>query len=124
MQVYHINDVPHKQLISSKTGEIFSKSAILTKFLSLQKFFVHHEILLPGKRASSPHRHTIQEEMIFVLDGFPTAHLGKESRQLKPGDFIGFHPYSEKQHYIENTTNQEACFLVICSNQENDQIIF
>jgi len=124
MKVYNIEDLPHRQLISSKSGEIFSQSAVLTDLLACQKFFVHHEILLPGKKASSPHRHTFQEEIFLVLDGFPTVHLGDHSQQLKPGDFIGFNPGSYELHFIENTTDEEVRLLVICSNQENDQIIF
>lgn len=123
MDVFNISDLEHQQL-SSSSGEIFSKSAILTELFSYRKIFVHHEILSPGKRASAPHRHTAQEEMIFVLDGFPTAHLGNQAQQLKPGDMIGFKPDSQELHFIENTTNQDVRLLVICSNEEDDQIIF
>lgn len=124
MEVNNINELPHEQLISSKTGEAFSKSAILTKLLPFQKIFVHHEILAPGKRASAPHSHTTQEEMICVLEGFPVAHLGNRTMQLKPGDFLGFTPASKELHFIENTTTQEIRFLVICSNQADDHVLF
>ncbi len=123
MDVFNVSDLHHQQLIS-KSGEIFSKSAILTELFSYRKIFVHHEILSPGKKASAPHRHTAQEEMIFVLDGFPTAHLGNQAEQLKPGDIIGFKPGSQELHFIENTTNQDVRLLVICSNEEDDQVIF
>jgi uncharacterized cupin superfamily protein len=123
LQVFNVSDLQHEQLISSKSGEMFSRSAILTELLSCRKIFVHHEILSPGKRASSPHRHKIQEEMIFVLEGFPTACLGNQTQQLKPGDFLGFKPGSRELHYIENTTQENVRFLVICSNEEDDQVI-
>lgn len=124
MEVYNIDRSPHTQLISSKSGELFSQSALLTELLSFQKIFVHHEILSPGRRASSPHKHTQQEEMIFVLDGFPTAHLGNQQIKLKPGDFLGFKPGSPDLHFIENSTEEEVRFLVICSQQEDDQVLF
>jgi uncharacterized cupin superfamily protein len=111
-------------LISSKNGEIFSKSAVLTKLFSFKKLFVHHEILAPGTRASSPHCHTDREEMIFVLEGVVTAHQGDEEVQLRPGDFIGFQTGSKKLHFVENTSEQEARLLVICSNDEDDQVLF
>lgn len=122
MDVFNISDLEHQQL-SSSSGEIFSKSAILSELFSYRKIFIHHEILSPGKRASSPHRHTAQEEMIFVLEGFPTAHLGNQAEQLKPGDMIGFKPGSKELHYIENTTDRDVRFLVICS-KETDEVIF
>lgn len=124
MEVFNVDNLHHEQLVSSKTGEIFSKSGILTDLFSCQKIFVHHEILSPGKRASSPHSHTKQEEMIFVLEGHPTACLGSLMRELKPGDFLGFIPGSEDLHFIENKTNKEVRFLVICSSHEDDKIIY
>ena len=123
MRVYNLSTLPHKQLVSSRTGEIFSQSAVLTDLLSCRKIFVHHEILEPGKRASAPHRHTLQEEIVLVLQGFPTAHLGEETVNLKPGDFIGFTPDSNQFHFIENPTQEEVRFLVICSKEEDDQTI-
>jgi uncharacterized cupin superfamily protein len=122
MDVFNISDLHHQQLIS-KSGEVFSRSAILTELLSCRKIFVHHEILSPGKKASSPHWHMTQEEMIFVLEGFPTAHWGHQTQQLKPGDFLGFKPGVQQLHFIENTTNQDVGFLVICSKEENDQVM-
>jgi len=124
VKVYNVNALSHEQLVSSKTGEVFSKSAVLTELFSCQKLFVHHEILSPGKKASAPHRHTTQEELIFVLDGFPTAHLGDQAVRLTPGDFVGFNPGSEDLYFIENTTNEDVRFLVICSKQKDDHVIF
>lgn len=124
MKVYNVNALPHQELISSATGEPFSKSALLSELFAHQDIFVHHEILPPGRRASSPHRHTHREELVFVLKGHPTAHQGDQTFQLQPGDFIRFKPGSTQLHFIENTTSEEVCLLVICSNPENDQVIY
>jgi uncharacterized cupin superfamily protein len=119
-----INEIEHRELVSMKTGKTFSKSAILTDFFEFKDLFVHHEILEPGKQASAPHRHTSCEEMIVVLEGCPTLYLGDLVRQLKPGDFVGFNPVSQELHFIENTTDEEVRFLVICSNPKSDQTIY
>jgi uncharacterized cupin superfamily protein len=124
MKIYNVDALPHSELISSATGEAFSKSALLSELFAHQDIFVHHEILPPGRRSSSPHRHTLREEMIFVLKGCLTAHLGDQTFQLKPGDFIGFNPASEHLHFIENATTEDACFLVICSNPTHDRVIY
>lgn len=124
MEIFNVRDLHHEQLISAKTGEIFSKSSILSELFFYQKIFVHHEILAPAKRASSPHRHSTREEMIVVLEGQPAVHLGDQVIQLKPGDVFGFQPGSNDLHFIENPTDKEVRFLVICSNQEIDEIIF
>lgn len=124
MKVYNVNMLAHKELVSTSSGEIFSKSAVLTEILGHQDIFIHHEILLPGRRSSSPHSHTHREEIIFVLKGSPTIHLGDQGIQLQPEDFIGFEPGSTQLHFIENATTEEVRFLVICSNPENDQVVF
>lgn len=120
--MYQVSDLPHKQLLSSKTGKLFSQSAVLTELSSFKKLFIHHEILAPGARTSSTHRHTDREEMIFVLEGAVTAYNGDDKVQLRPGDFIGFQAGSEKLHFVENSGEQEACFLVICSKEKGDHI--
>lgn len=116
-------ELVHKEMKSLKTGEIFSRSAVLTDLLGFKNIFVHHEILTPGKRASSPHSHSHQEEMIFVLKGNPTAHQGSKSYELAPGDFMGFAPSHDEFHFVENKSNADAEFLVICSKEQADQVI-
>ncbi len=122
--IRNINQLAHRELISPKTGETFSASLVLTDFFHFKDLFVHHEKLGPGKRASSPHRHTAQEEMVFVLKGHPTVRVGDQTILLHPGDFFGFKPGSSDLHFIENTTQEEVGFLVICSNLKRDQVIY
>lgn len=120
---FNIHELKHRQLASG-SGEIFSKSLVLTDLLKFKDLFVHHEILSPGKRVSSPHTHTAREEMVFVLTGFPTACVGDKRVPLKPGDFIGFLPNSLEPHCIENLSTEEVRFLVIGSNPVDDQILY
>lgn len=119
MTILNIHSTTHQHLISSKTGEHFSQSAIL---LNSPNLFIHHEILLPNHRSSSPHTHTHREETILVLTGHPTLHLGSHSQSLKPGDFIHLPPHSPL-HTIENTSTSPCTLLVICSNPPTDQTL-
>ncbi len=124
MKIKNLNNLIHHDLDSSKTGEIYSKSVVLTELLGFQDLFVHHEILSPGQRTSAPHSHTLQEEMIIVLNGSPTCHIGDQLLPMKTGDFIGFKPASAELHYIENASNEMVYLLVICSNPKEDQVIY
>jgi uncharacterized cupin superfamily protein len=85
---------------------------------------VHHEVLAPGRRASTPHYHTEREEICYVLEGTPTVHMGARAMQLKAGDCVGFTPDLKEPHYIENRSCEEVKLLVICSNPESDQTVF
>jgi uncharacterized cupin superfamily protein len=122
MKILNINEIPHLELQSA--SEKFSLSAVLTEHLGFKDVFVHHEIIPPGKRCSSPHCHKHQEEMLIVLSGNPTVHIGKESAELKPGDFVGFKPTTNEFHFVENTTGTEARVLMICSKILNDEILY
>lgn len=124
MKILNINDLHHNQLNSAQSGELFSKSAVLSELLSFEKLFVHHEILAPGTRASSPHRHSEQEEMVVVLEGSPVVHLGRQKQTLKPGDCIGFSLHASELHFIENPTQQEVRILVICNRSMNDSVFY
>lgn len=122
-EILNIKNLKHTELTSKTTGEKFSLSAILSSIYNFKDFFIAHEILLPGRKSSSPHFHTKKEEMIFVLSGRPTAYIGNKSSQLNPGDFIGF-KLAIDTHYLENLTDSEVHFLIISSNHSGDEIIY
>lgn len=73
LNINNINTLIHDQLVSADKEEEYSKSAVLSTLIGFKRLFVHHEILLPDRRASAPHRHTHREEMAIVLSGEPTA---------------------------------------------------
>jgi uncharacterized cupin superfamily protein len=113
----------HQELRSAKTGEKFSLSSTLSTLLGFKNLFIHHEIIPPGRRSSSPHWHTHREEMVLVLEGNPTVHHAGKSLSLKPMDFVGFPPGEENLHVVENRTDAEVRLLVIASNPPADEIV-
>ncbi len=48
MKISNLNTLPHQDLVSIKTGEIYPKSAVVTELFGFRDIFVHHEILPPG----------------------------------------------------------------------------
>lgn len=124
MKPLNIAELLHQELRSSRTGESYSLSAVLTEHLEFKKLFVHHEIIPPGRRSSAPHTHSTREEMIFVLDGNPTAHEGTRTTRLRPGDFVGFRAGSDEPHFVENSTEVEAKVLIITTRSEGDRVAY
>ena len=120
MRVFNLKDVQHKELSSDR--EKFSLSAVLTDLIGFEKVFIHHDIIPQGRHSSSPHSHSLKEEMVIVLEGYPTAHLGDIAKKLKPGDFVGFK--AGEIHYLENTASVDAHLLVICSKDDKDIITY
>lgn len=114
----------HHELVSSKTGEKFSHSAVLSEYLGIKNLFVHHEILPPGRRASAPHSHSKREEMIIVLKGRAIAHRGGQHFELSPDDFLGFQAGDSELHWIENTSSQDVHLLVIATASPGDEVLY
>ncbi len=121
---HSIKEIKHDELISKRTGEKFSLSAMLSDIFGFRDVFVHHEIIPAGRRSSSPHAHTHREEMIYVLSGSPDVFLQGEMKTLVPGDFIGFLPGRENIHCVVNNTKEDVRLLVIASNPKTDEVIY
>jgi len=121
MHILNINELQHQELKAKSSGEKLSFSALISPTFGFKDLFIHHEILPPGRKSSSPHSHTKKEEMAFIITGNPTVHIGNDSHKLKPGDLIGFKPLTEA-HYFENLTTTEVELIIISSNPFDDVI--
>lgn len=119
-RIFNLKGVKHIELANKK--EKFSESGVLTDLLGFRKIFVHQEIIPSGRRNASPHYHAKIEEMFLVLSGKPSIHVENKSKQLRPGDFIGFKPNGKKKYFIENKTSSKVKILVICSNDKEDKV--
>lgn len=119
-KVENLETQEHQEMRSLKTGEIYSRSAVLTEKLEFKSLFVHHEVIEPGRRSSGRHSHTEREEMVLVLEGKVIAKKNDKSLILGPGDFVGFLP--GEIHVIENQSEASAKVLVIASNPLNDAV--
>jgi len=121
ISIYNIDAIVHRELTSTASGERFSLSAVISAIYNFKDLFVTHDIILPGRKSSSPHCHSQKEEMIVVLAGNPTLFLGNQRQQLKAGDFIGLEP-CKQMHYLQNHTSDEVQILTISSNPHGDII--
>ncbi len=122
MKIGNLKELRHKEL-TSKTGERFSLSAVMTDLVEHKGIFVRHEIIPSGRRTSAPHSHTAKEEMVVVLSGSIRAHLGEDTFDLNEGSFTTFVP-GGSGHFLENVSEREATCLVICSKPNEDEILY
>ena len=108
----------------SKSGEKMSLARSLSDFANIDTLLVHHEVLLPGRRASGAHFHSEKEEISLVLSGTPSAWIDGELFELKEGDFVGFNRLEKKAHMIVNHSENEAIILTIGTNPQVDETTF
>jgi uncharacterized cupin superfamily protein len=62
-----------------------------------------HFELAPGKTAFPFHFHSAIEEAIYVLEGMGTVRTGKDSFEVRPGDYVAFPPGPDSAHALTNT---------------------
>lgn len=120
MKIFNLKSTPHKQL-SSKDDDPYSLSAVISELLNLDKLFVHHEIIEPGRQISAPHYHSNSEEFFIVLEGTPDLIIDNERLSLKPGDYFAHNPKSNSKKYtIRNDSADVASIIVVRSSSAQD----
>ncbi len=87
----------------------------------IQKFGVNLTQLIPQAESALLHKHSLQEEFIYVISGHPTLYQGNQKTELSPGMCVGFTPDGEA-HKIVNLTNQPVTYLEIGDREIGDLV--
>jgi len=82
----------------------------LSRPAGLQRAHVNLLRVPPGKEAFMLHRHSVQEEWSYIVEGEGTAQIGEEKIKVGAGDFIAF-PLNGKAHTIVNTGTGDLVYL-------------
>ena len=81
--------------------------------------------LPPGQRASYPHAHSREDEMVYVLEGTPDLWVDGRLHRLRPGDVAGFPAGTGIAHTLLNNTASEVRVLVAGErDREGDQVLY
>ncbi len=124
MEVNRLSDRSFRQLKSSKTGEEFSLSAVISGALGVKGLFLSHEILESGKSSSAPHFHEGTDEVIFVTKGRVVAKEGSEELILEVGDSACFKAQSGLPHVIRNESKEAAEFILIRCRLDQSDVVY
>ncbi len=93
--------------------ETFGSYVRLSRDMGFKKVAVSYENLPPGKRSSWPHAHSIEEEMIIILEGNPEVWIDGVVHALAPGDVVGFPAGTGIAHCIINNSDRDAKMIVV-----------
>ncbi|WP_374034960.1 cupin domain-containing protein [Bdellovibrio bacteriovorus] len=124
MEINRLANRSFRQLMSSKTGEEFSLSSVISGALGVQGLFISHEILGPGKSSSAPHFHNATDEVVFVTKGCVVAKEGSEELTLLVGDSACFKAQSGLPHFISNQSSEVAEFVLIRCRLEQSDVVY
>jgi uncharacterized cupin superfamily protein len=84
-------------------------------------FGVNLTRLAPGAASSLHHRHTRQDEFIYILEGEPTLFTDVGETRLHPGMVAGF-PANGTAHHLENRTENDCVYLEIGDRSRDDEV--
>src|SRR5215470_7396830 len=78
-----------------------------------------------GRRASYPHAHSAEDEMLYVLEGTPDLWVDGHVHRLRPGDVAGFPRGTGIAHTLLNNTAAEVRVLVAGQrDREGDKVCY
>ncbi|MGW5837901.1 cupin domain-containing protein [Methylorubrum extorquens] len=77
----------------------------------------------PGAVSSLHHRHTRQDEFVYVLEGRPTLVTDDGEMELAPGMCAGF-PADGAAHHLQNLTDTDVVFLEVGDRAPEDTVIY
>ncbi len=118
--------VPARAKASSYPEPFASMVAGRTKqqlgdFFGLANFGINRTTLPPGAISSLFHRHSLQDEIIFILQGRPTLRHGDTVTVLEPGMCAGF-PAGGLPHQLRNESDQDVVYLEIGDRTAGDEV--
>jgi len=92
----------------------------LGDIFGLKNFGVNLTRIRPGGVSALHHRHSRQDEFIYVIEGAPTLCTGADEVELHPGMCAGF-PAGGAAHHLANRTDADAVILEIGDRTPGDE---
>jgi uncharacterized cupin superfamily protein len=92
----------------------------LGDLFGLKNFGVNITTLLPGGDSALLHRHSRQDEFIYILQGQPTLVTDRGEVEVSPGMCAGF-PAGGIAHQLVNRTGDNVIFLEVGDRTPGDE---
>ena len=95
----------------------------LGDLFGLKAFGVNFTRLLPGGVSALHHRHTRQDEFVYILEGEPTLVTDSGVVALRPGMCAGF-AANGPAHHLENRTDADVVLLEVGDRPPGDEVSY
>lgn len=118
-------DAPLRTKPSNYPEPFFSRMAGREKrplgdLFGLRNFGVNLTRLAPGSESALLHRHSRQDEFVYILDGEPTLVTDAGEVALSPGMCAGF-PAGGLAHQLVNRTDRDVLYLEVGDRTPGDE---
>ena len=95
----------------------------LGELFGLRNFGVNLTTLAPGAVSTLHHRHSRQDEFVYVLAGEPTLLTDAGEERLRPGFCAGF-PAGGTAHHLVNLTGEPVVLLEVGDRSPDDEVSY
>ena len=95
----------------------------LGDLFGLTNFGVNLTRLAPGARSALHHRHSLQDEFVFILEGEPVLVTDAGEDLLRPGMCTGF-PAGGTAHHLVNRGARDVVYLEIGDRPKGDAVTY
>lgn len=95
----------------------------LGDFFGITNFGVNLVRLAPGSRSALLHKHSLQQEFIYILQGEPTLVTEDTQQQLHPGMCAGFMP-DGAAHQLVNDSHADVVYLEVGDRTKGDVVSY
>jgi uncharacterized cupin superfamily protein len=118
-------DVPPRHKPSNYPEPFFSRMGKRRKhplgdLFGLANFGVNLTRLLPGGESALLHRHSRQDEFVYILEGRPTLVTDRGDVALEPGMCAGF-AAGGVAHQLVNRTGEDVVYLEVGDRTPGDE---
>lgn len=96
----------------------------LGDLFGLTRFGINLTRLPPGAASSLRHAHSQQDELVYVLEGYPTLHTDEGRQKLSPGMCAGFKAGTGNAHSLINETTEDVVYLEVGDRTEGDEVSY
>lgn len=89
------------------------KAERLSEAGGLTQFGAHRVTLAPGAWSSQRHWHSHEDELVLIVEGYPTFIDETERIRLRPGDVTTHKGGEPNGHHMINETDSDVVYLVV-----------
>lgn len=94
----------------------------LGDFFYLTNFGVNLTELSPGAMSALKHKHSLQDELIYILSGTPTLIYGSNEYLMRAGECFGFKAGDGNAHHLVNRSENTVLYIEIGDRTPADEV--